>query len=258
MTAIDPFESPKLLLARAKENAADFKARLEAFGKTNPWEIVSDPDLKTGEQIIKARLTNPLPANLRAVFSDAVNNLRHALDQAVNSAAIEIRGGQANCYFPFGRDAADFATIYASKRYKTVPVELRAFLDNLKPYSGGDELLCGLNRITGPNKHQAMLTIELSAPGFGMTGVFSGTGAFGGSFISKWDSAKNELSLARIGAGSQMKMNFQIGMNILLGGRNAMSGQPALGMLDALSSKAKGIVLGLEAEVRKVRSPPPS
>jgi hypothetical protein len=245
----DPFESPKLLLARAKENAADFWGRVEAYSKANPWAVVTDPEPETGKQIVKARLTKALPSDARAVFSDAVNNLRHALDQSVNSAAVEIRGGQLNCYFPFGTDAVDFALIYGSKRYKTIPIEIRPYLNSLQPYAGGDDLLHALNRISGPNKHQALLTIELAVDGFGGDMTASGSVALG---IGPWDSAKNELPIARVGAGTQLNMNFQVVANVTLGGRHAMSGQPALGVLDAFSSKAESIISGIEAETARI------
>ena len=250
----DPFESPKLLLARAKENAAEFKGRIEAYGQSQPWEVFDDPDLKTGEHVVKARLIRPLPADVRPVFSDAVNNLRHALDQAVNSAALEIRGGKADCYFPFGIDAANFALIYKSKRYGPIPMELRPLLDGLKPYAGGDDLLYALNRISGPNKHQAILTAQPVATGMqNFTGVVSGNVGIGGG----WDSAKNELELARLGPGAQLNVNFQVTMAITIGGGNPASGQPVLGFLDALSGKAEGIINAIEAETaRIIRSRP--
>jgi hypothetical protein len=246
----DPFESPKLLLARAKENAAEFRGRCQAFADSDPACIIEELDPRSGDKIVYLRLIKPLSPSVRPVISDAINNCRHALDQSVNIAAIEIRGGKANTYFPFGENAARFASIYDTSRYGPIPTQLRPYINGLKPYFGGDDVLCFLNRITGPNKHQIILTVEASPIGYIASGQLGGDSSLG---IWPWDAAKKQCQIGRCRAGGTWEMNFKtVSFSISVGNGGPMQGQPAIGALDAFLSKAESIVLGLEVETARI------
>jgi hypothetical protein len=244
----DPFESPKLLLARGKENSAEFEGRFRAFVKSTHLTIAHDLDPKTGNAIIKARLDKPFPGGLRPILSDAINNFRHALDQAVNSAAVEIRAGKRDCYFPFAADINDLGVLYV-KRFKTVPVALRPFLDNLKPYAGGDDLLWSLGKISGPNKHQIILETATD-----VTQIVEVKAEIAGRWrrIYRWDSAKEEMTIAVAAPGTQFNLNIEMPILVKFGGSGPLSGHEAIGTLNALAGKADGILKGIEAETARI------
>jgi hypothetical protein len=81
--AVNPFDSPNLLLDRARENREELNARAKRFFDENPCAHFVDRDANTGHYLRKARLSAQFPSVLWAVAADALNNLRSALDQAV-------------------------------------------------------------------------------------------------------------------------------------------------------------------------------
>jgi hypothetical protein len=101
MDDLEPFESPKLLIDGAKTSIIDFKSTCDAFIQASTYDVVNHVDPKTGDQIVKLRFHHRVPPKLRVPASGIVNNLRHALDQAVCDGAIKL--GRANAkgvYFP--------------------------------------------------------------------------------------------------------------------------------------------------------------
>jgi len=245
----DPFESPKLLIARAKENAADFKTRCQSWVDSNPCVEFAEMDLKTGEKVVKFRLEKPLPSDARPVLSDAFNNLRHSLDQAVNASAVLLRGGAMNCYFPIGKDAKEFVGIFDSKRFKKIPIDLQPYLAGLQPYFGGDDLLWALGTIAGPNKHQITLDVE---PRIAGGKAFGGRMANGVAVTFKWDAAKKEMELARIGPHGEFQMDLSLTYEIKLGRAKVVGGQPALAVFDTFLGKTESVVNGIEAETARI------
>jgi hypothetical protein len=77
-------------------------------------------DSKTGEKVVKFRITRKVPGRLRVIASEALNHLRHSLDQAVNAAAFELGRPQRNNYFPFAKNAGQIDNVIGL-RCKTVP-----------------------------------------------------------------------------------------------------------------------------------------
>lgn len=149
-----PFASPKLLIARAKENFEDFEGRCNTFFTQKVGASFREHDTETGCELIKFRLKERVPDITRTVFSDGV------------------RGGSRNCYFPVARDEIEFANIFEIKRYRKVPVDLRPFLAATKAYRGGDDLLWSLCKLTGPwdrRKHE-LVVFRFKPPGAKVTG----------------------------------------------------------------------------------------
>lgn len=245
-----PFESPKLLIARAKENLADFDARYRAYLETRPYEALTEDDAKTGDKILKLRVTAPIPGIMRVVLSDCFNNCRHALDQAVNEAAVALRGGERNCYFPFGKNAKEFSFIYGGRRYQYIPIELRPYLNGLQPYFGGNDLLYALSKLAGPNKHQIVLRLFAGSMG----GVdISAKRASKVAFLPPvWNRAKGELPVARIEPGGEL--HTDIGFTPLIAVVDpAVHGlQASPGMAETFISMAERIVEGIEAEAMRL------
>lgn len=244
-----PFESAQLLIERAEENLRDFPGRVKEYYASNPLETITEDDPHSLDTIVKVKL-KPVPTPIRGVISDCVNNLRHALDHATNDAAVMLRGGQRNCYFPFGRDAGDFANIFGSRRYKTIPVALRPFLSGLKPYFAGNDLLYTLGRISGPNKHQ----VVIRAIGLAENQVRVNNTVLSDSSISvpAFDSAKGEMEVFRVGYYGKAKADVSITATVAIIDRALPAPHPAPTLLNAFRHEVRDIVAGMEAEARRL------
>jgi hypothetical protein len=154
-------------------------------------------DSKSNENVLKYRIAQKIPGRLRVLASNVVNNLRHSLDQAVNCASIELGGTKRNNYFPFPKDETEIDRLIRDN-CPTVPAVLKPTLKAFKPYGGGDDLLYSLSQIAGSNKHKLVLKLDLDLPHIILSDIVSDiTGpAYGG--VIRWDSAKQEVEIARV------------------------------------------------------------
>jgi hypothetical protein len=249
----DAFESPRLLLGSARHDTTDFDSRARAFLAGCFGVRFTQVDSKSGEQVVKYQIGQKIPGRLRVLASHVVNDLRHSLDQAVNCAAVELGGKRSN-YFPFAKDALDIDRVIKDN-CKTVPAALKAILKGFQPYGGGDDVLYSLNRIAGPNKHQLVVRMD-----FDLTHIMANDFARevrGPAEVGffEWDSAKQEIEVARIGPGGHIMCadRARFPLSITLGHRQATDGQPATAFLSGLTSKVEGILRMIEAETAKLK-----
>jgi hypothetical protein len=252
-----PFESPKLLLDGAKTSITNFKPACETFIESCTYDIVYNKDPNTEQRIVKLRFHHRLPPKLRYAASGIVNDLRHALDQAACDGAIALgRQDARGVYFPFGKTAKNLDDEVAAKCKKVHPM-LVTFIRAFGSHYGGDDLLYSLSSIAGPNKHQRVLRMSLDSQGavFGLSGqpwgmTTSGNDQIG---INKWNELRNELEFCRFGKAATGNIDVRPVLKVVLGAGEPPLSDPAPTVLDALASKVESIVLGMEAEVSRIR-----
>jgi hypothetical protein len=256
-----PFESPKLLIDGAKTSIIDFKSVCEAFIQNCTYDILYHTDPKTEQQIVKLRFHHRVPPKMRVPGSRIVNDLRHALDQAVCDAAVLLGRPNANgVYFPFGRTPKNLDDEIAT-RCKKVHPDLVTFIRNFQSHYGGDDLLYALGSLAGPNKHQRILRISLGTGGTKIVAgerpwaLTSGEGGFKIG-VNKWNDLRNELEFAHFGKGTKGNIDARPVLQIVLGTGEPPLADPAPTVLDAMASKVEGIVLGIEAETARLKRGP--
>jgi hypothetical protein len=108
--AIDPFDSPFLLLERARENREELNTRAKAFFDAHPYAPFVERDADTGHFLRKIKFTSELPPGLWSVAADALNNLRGALDQGVCASVVTLTPTVSldQVFFPFADSKAHF------------------------------------------------------------------------------------------------------------------------------------------------------
>jgi hypothetical protein len=253
---IDPFESPHLLIEQAEEDYANFTAKRNAFFETRRTTPFTDFDPNTGEDVFKVRFNGQLPGSLRTTASNVLNNLRHALDQAVNgSVAVLGPKNPKQAYFPIWKDAADRHHVIKNK-CTDVDLGIIQLLDSFKPYFGGDDLLWDLSRIAGPNKHQIVLGVDINVPN--IVGSFHLIEGFGSVTGPKRLGDENVWELARSLRGSKVNANFGVTIFITFANGEVVKGQVVSALLDDHIRKVSSIVSGIEAETARIlraRSP---
>jgi len=258
MDDLEPFESPKLLIDGAKASIVDFKASCDAFIQGCTYDIVDHLDPNSGDKIVKLRFHHRVPPKMRVPASGVVNDLRHALDQAVCDAAMLLgRPNAKGVYFPFGQTPKNLDDEVAA-RCKNVDTQLVTFLRAFNSHYGGDDLLYALGSLAGPNKHQRVLRISLGSGGTQIGGggqpwaLHAGAGGFSIG-MNKWNELRNELEFARFGKGTTGNIDARPVLQIVLGTGEPPLSDPAPTVLDALASKVESIVLGIEAETARIR-----
>src|SRR6266436_535066 len=105
----DPFESSKFSIAWAKDHVAEFGREVNLFlHDEDAHTFVTEPDADSVYNLVKFNLCKPMPRPLRGHASDAVVNLRAALDQAVCSVAALCLLPTHTTYFPIANDETLF------------------------------------------------------------------------------------------------------------------------------------------------------
>lgn len=256
MDDLESFESPKILISGAKTSIENFTSECSSFIDNCTYDIVRHIDPQTEQQVIKLRFHHRIPPKMRIAASHVVNDLRHALDHSVCEAAVLL--GRANgkgVYFPFGRTQKNLDEQIAA-HCKNVHTDLIIFIRTFKPHYGGDDLLYALSALAGQNKHQHILRISRGSKGFvieskdypWMLNPTAGT-TIG---ISKWNDLRNELEFIRFGKSVTGNIDARPVIQVVLGTGEAPLADPAPTVLNAFAGKVEGIVLGIEAETRRI------
>ena len=246
----DIFHSSKLRLSRAKDHIIDLEKSIRAFLDTKPYARVIEPDSDGINQLHKIKFTKSLPDEFAIITADAVDNLRSALDHAwhaiaVASSAIKPTG---EAYFPFADNAAKFKKrLIGCKKF---PQDILALLRRFQPHKGGDDLLWALNRICAANKHRMLAPIGIAVGGMHIRYMtFSGPGSIP---MPRWDRAKQEIIYAIVGPNGKIEYNIDITFDVAFDKVEAVGGQPAIAILNALASKVEDILKALEGAARKL------
>jgi hypothetical protein len=252
MDDLASFESPKLLIESAKASIPQLESGCSTFIEGCRYEAIKYVDPKTREEVTKLRFQQRVPGALRVSASRILNDLRHALDQAVCDGAILLgRRNSKGVYFPFGRDASDLDR-ETTNRCKGVNPDLVVFIRKFEAHYGGDGMLYSLGSLAGPNKHQRILRISLGTGGFSFRGEgldILGPGAFG---LTKWNDLRNELEFARMAEGGHFQADFTPTLQLVIGEGEAPLSGPAAASFSLLASKVESIVFGIEAETSRI------
>ncbi len=249
MDDLEPFESPKLLIEGARTSIDAFETLCNTFITTCTYDIVQHVDPKTRERVVKLRFRHRIPRKMRIPASHALNDLRHALDQAtVHSAVLLGCIDKRRVFFPFGKSAKDLDDQLAS-RCKEIHPELRKLIRAYNSFSGGDDLLYALSSLTGPNKHQDIVRISLDNSGMTIGHGFLRVSGSAPSQIgtNKWNDLRSELEFMRLAPQVEANIDIRPVIQIVIGtGEPPISG-PAPTVLKAFLSKVENIVLAIEA-----------
>lgn len=137
-----PGHEPKL--RRAREHLDTLKAETDAWLRSKPYRLSDDVDVQTGEKLLMAELTEPVPTRFSAIVGDFVHNMRSALDNLVYDLA-DAHTGVGNLT---QRQIKDLAFPMWNKppkadeeraRIGPLKPEARAFIKEAQPHTRGDE-----------------------------------------------------------------------------------------------------------------------
>jgi hypothetical protein len=257
MDDLEPFESPKLLVDGAKTSIPAFEAACNDFVASCTYDVIDYADPNTREKIKKLRF-HQKTAPLRLIASRILNDLRHALDQAVSDGAVSLgRSHARGIHFPFGKSVDDYNR-EVKDRLKNVDADFVAHIRTFKAHYGGDDELYAFGSLSGPNKHQRILRISLDNTSLSIGPGPNGFRATGPLTIGggKWNDLRNELEIMRASPGAVIEgdLNFTPSLQIVIGiGEAPLSGSAVIVFAD-LASKIESIVFSLEAETARIKT----
>jgi hypothetical protein len=246
----DPFESSRRKLARAEEHFVELQRKITEFTQVDPYTTVIEPHPeKPDHEVHKVKLTTPLPDSIGDITGDLVYNLRSALDNAGYAVAVASgRSSPKNTAFPFAGSVAQMANSLV--RSKDIPEQIQSLFCGFEPYKGGDDLLWALNQICNGDKHKMVIPI-----GTGLVRVGAkvrGRGFFEMPDPHVWDRTKNEMVLITFGPKTEFKYDFDFRIFVAFNEVQIVDGQPVVRVLHRLGRKVQRILVGIEAESRRL------
>lgn len=201
----DEFKSARDKFEQGKEHCQTFFERANAWMALPPHRAIVNLDAETGDSVVKIVCDKSMPDRLENVASDAINNLRGALDHAAYAVADPLKRGNNNTHFPFG-DTLTEVLNRKSGGSSAIPQDFFDLMVTFKPYRSGNTPLWALNKLRNPNEHRITCAIGAQAMnvviGASLGGMNVGIGL--GGPLPVWDYAKHEMEVLRVPAGSEV------------------------------------------------------
>jgi hypothetical protein len=138
---------------------------LQRFMGANPYEIIRQPNLKSGKIVYVVEKATPVPLPLLAATGDVLQSLRTALDYIACALVPGCRQGlSTSTYFPILNEAPtpeQLKTAFDGK-VKGIKHEALEKIASLKPYKGGDDILWRLHALNKIDKHRLLVAAGCS------------------------------------------------------------------------------------------------
>lgn len=240
-------------LARAKTHIRHLDRIVKSFIRRKPYKHVIEPHSDGVHEIhiLKARRFN-LPRSFADVSTDAIENMRAALDQAVYAIAIAHgiadRRVLKNVAFPFSSSATDFPSRLTGA-CPGFPKEILTLLESFKPYKERDNTLWTINELANTSKHKSLTTVAFQLVA---AHVYEISGMGNLSFPPQWDRVHNEFVLGTAKPNTRVKYEVRFAFNIGLDDLPVLAGKPITGVLNDMACQVEHIVTEIEAEGRKI------
>ena len=127
---------------------------------TNPYDVVRQPNLKSGNIVYSVSKVVPVPASIRTIAGDAIQNLRTALDYLAcglvlaNNHPLTKETG-----FPIlkGDFRSDIRKSTFDGKVEGMRDEAINVIKSLNPYKGGDDVLWTINALNNIDKHRLLV-----------------------------------------------------------------------------------------------------
>jgi hypothetical protein len=242
----DLFRSARNKIARAKEHIVDLDAEIRRFVDENPHKVIIEDDAESGYKIHKVVLPARLPASLALIASDAVTNLRAALDHIGYSVAVAsgIQDPKWGYHFPFADTAAKFNQYVAEDKLscRKLPDQIQSIFKRFQPYQDGNTFLWALNEIRNRDNHAVVMPTCIARNFMHVThsgGIESPRHPF-------WDGDKNEMELFR--SKSDVQYDLKLVLDVGFDGPEAMHSQPMVETLNIFVNLVEEILGRVEQQ----------
>lgn len=183
-----PLDGPRLKVERAYQHVDNVNAAIDAFWKANPCTMSLHSD---GGGYVSVRLSRAakFPKQISVLVGETVYQLRSALDVlACCLATANGAQGTAGVYFPFAKDAKEFELAATQRKIRKISSAAQDVIRSLKPYGGGNDLLCAVNALCNKDKHSRLLALASEC-------VISDPA---GATVPQWHAFDKEVTISRL------------------------------------------------------------
>ncbi len=248
-TSRDPFYSPKSRLKRANQHLRRLHKRIDRFFQQDPCRAVAEFDTDGVTKIHKLKFVKRLPESWTHSAVEILEALRSVLDQTGYASAVAAgKVAPKKTQFPIGDSPTGLNDLIKRKVSKDLPDEILSFFCSFKPYKGGNDAIWALNKLANA-KHTSLVPVVVG----GVPHIRHMTMTFGAYPLPPiYDSEKNEIPFARVPPGGELKYDFAFSFLVEFGNVDFLGRHAAVDILDTLAAEVQRILLGTEAECRRI------
>jgi hypothetical protein len=233
----------------AEDAVEELSRRAGIYFESDVASVVREFDAETGENVQKLKITQPLPKELRRRATEALNNCKHAFDQAT-FAARNLTSGRSNksVYFPWSSNPTDMKRLLENRGIDQRLWDVFAAHEPYPrgdTYPGGDDVIRTLATMAN-DKHTVGLTINGHISRAAMPRIIGRSIQRMLIQWPRWDPVNNEAELARWIGEADVGDDYRFGFEIAF--KDARLAQPvnAVDALEVFSGKAKAVVEDLQ------------
>lgn len=268
------FESVDYLIEFTRSEIAQLKTEFDKHLRA-AYRFTTEVHPKTLNRELKIKRFEPFPLNFRGRTNNIVTDLRNILDQATYAATLFLTGKESRCaHFPFGDSPDDLENSLSRRkagRCKQIPPELYDTFRLIQPYpagdtyTGGNDILKLLSRISGPNKHRITLAISahateglLRTPA-GQTGYINippGNPGDPPAVIlpqQRWNEKAGELVFLSLPVGSETNLQADVTLSVVFG-NSPIKQVNTTGFLSATHDAVSDTVNQIRREAIKIKA----
>lgn len=260
MSDIDPPSSAALLkIQRANYHFRNLSKEIEVYLSKKPLRLFTRLDRTEVTETHSFEQVIPFPASLPLILGDAIHNLRSALDVKM----FELIGTQAeqpkNVQFPFASSAEKFEKTIKQREVYLAGDNVVSLLSEIKPYPGGNDLLCGLHDLDIADKHRLILVItgtgtinsldfEKMVPGIKGYASVNMILADGVKFIvqHKFRNRKERKLIWKHHPSDEYERATQPNLEVVFGENEAFANHPVITIVERLISEVTAVVHSLD------------
>lgn len=163
MTPTQVLADADIRLEWANKHVKRFEAEIQAFHATENYRVVPHGDPQNPDLM---RVTDPpaIPPQLNLIASDALHNMRVALDYLAGTLALLNGRTMTSVYFPIAASGDEYRAAETQRKIKKLAPNAKAFIDGLQPYKGGNDRLWALNEVEKVDKHRNLILFDEASP----------------------------------------------------------------------------------------------
>lgn len=216
---VPDFRPAEETIGWAKEEIADFTARVSAYFANRHSTMIREHDAKTGGDWFILRFAERIDLNVfKKPTVQALLHIRHSFDQATNIAGSYISGKRFKKNFPW----ADRPRDLEDHRLTEFPQQLWGPIKSQEPYPRGDSYPGGNNLVRAlaclaNNKHSVGFVID-ALGGMAADALVIEPGVKRVAIMApNWNPVKQEIRLCLVAGGRiELKGDAHFGLSICL------------------------------------------
>lgn len=242
-------DSVQAKVRRAEKHIRDLEAAVSEFTKTEPYKLGVRPNPQI-PQLIQAYICEAaeIPVEIPLICSDAIQNLRSALDHLVHQLVLACGNTpDRDTAFPVSIGPTEYGR-ESQVKLKLVSPDAKKAIDDLKPYKGGNDLLWRLHKLNNLDKHRLLIAVGTSIAAIDAFSHWAKRVPQFAAFARHAFQFIPEDKMCPLKAGdvvfedTQLNEGMKVTFHIAFGEPHVSNGEPMIFTLHEMAKLVRGIV----------------